>query len=165
MQIRRIEQKDNRKIAQIIRQVLEEFDTAREGTVYTDKTTDYLSDVFQKAGSAYWVAEEYGIISGGAGIYPTEDLDHDTCELVKMYLLPAYRRKGLGQSLLDHCLSYAVDTGYRKCYIETMPELTGAIQLYLKNGFEPLYAPLGNSGHHGCSMWFIKDLSQKPSSH
>jgi putative acetyltransferase len=158
MHKRRIDVMDDRRIAQIIRQVLEEFGAAREGTVYTDETTDHLSKVFLKEGSAYWVAEENGIVSGGAGIYPTDGLDEDTCELVKMYLLPEFRGKGLGQSLLDRCIAFAIESGYRKCYIETMPELKGAIQLYLKNGFLPLNAPLGNSGHHGCSMWFIKDL-------
>ena len=37
---------------------------------------------------------------GGGGIYPTKGLPEKTCELVKMYLLPVARGKGVGKMII-----------------------------------------------------------------
>ncbi len=41
--IRKILPEDNSSLAKMIREVFEEFDAPREGTVYSDPTTDILS--------------------------------------------------------------------------------------------------------------------------
>jgi putative acetyltransferase len=95
---------------------------------------------------------------GGGGIYPTEGLIDNTCELVKMYLLPAARGKGIGKMIINNCLQKAADLGFENVYLETMPELSTAIGLYEKAGFSFLPGPLGRSGHFGCDLWMIKNL-------
>ena len=106
----------------------------------------------------YFVLEEDGQLAGGCGFYPTEGLPTDTCELVKMYLSAPFRKKGYGQLLLDKTISKAKQDGYTKMYIETLPELSNAIELYKKNGFYFIEKPLGNSGHTGCDVWMLKNL-------
>ena len=156
--IRKIEAQDNAALAKIIRQTLEEFNAAKPGTVYYDESTDRLSTVFIVTGSIYYVAEQDGVILGGAGIYPTDGLDKDTCELVKMYLLPSARGKGTGIKLLSQCIAFATQAGYKNIYIESMPELKKAVQLYKKLGFERLKAPIGKGGHFGCDIWMMKQI-------
>ncbi|MCW3118792.1 MAG: family N-acetyltransferase, partial [Chitinophagaceae bacterium] len=92
------------------------------------------------------------------GIYPTEGLPEKTCELVKMYLLPEGRGRGLGKIMIEKRLQFANDSGYRQFYLETMPELKQALKVYEKFGFDYLKGPLGNSGHTGCSLWMLKKL-------
>ena len=145
-------------LASIIRRTLEEFGANHPGTVYYDTETDHLYDVFQTAGSWYFVAEYQGEIVGGAGIYPTKGLPIDTCELVKMYLLPSVRRLGLGKHLLGKCFAKAREFGYKQIYLETMPELTIAVPMYEKYGFAYLKGPLGQSGHFGCAIQMLKQL-------
>jgi putative acetyltransferase len=99
-----------------------------------------------------------GEMLGGGGIYPTEGLPENTCELVKMYLLLAARGKGIGKMIIENCLEKARDFGFEKVYLETMPELEQAISVYEKFGFEYLKGPMGNSGHFGCSKWMLKEL-------
>jgi putative acetyltransferase len=41
-----------------------------------------------------------------------------------------------------------------------MPYMKKAQQLYLKNGFEYLEGPMGNTGHYSCTVWMLKKLSQ-----
>lgn len=156
--IRTIEQGDNERLAQIIRNTLEEFKANKPGTVYFDDRTDHLYEVFKSAGSIYFVAEIGGEIVGGGGIYPTENLPEGTCELVKLYLSPAGRGKGIGKELLQKCIAAAEKLGYNKIYLETMPELTIAIPMYEKFGFTYLTSPQGCSGHTGCDIWMIKKL-------
>ena len=59
--IRPITQSDNPILSRIIKDVFREFDCAKEGTVFTDPTTDHLYEVFQAKDSLCWVAEEDGI--------------------------------------------------------------------------------------------------------
>jgi putative acetyltransferase len=156
--IRTIESGDNKALAKIIRNSLEEFKANKPGTVYFDETTDHLSEVFKTSGSIYFVAEMNGEIIGGSGIYPTANLDAGTCELVKLYLSANARGKGVGKLLMDKCITAAKELGYKKIYLETMPELTVAIPMYEKFGFTYLPTAQGCSGHTGCDVWMIKDL-------
>ena len=156
--IRPIEQKDNGALAIIIRESLAEFGANKPGTVYYDSTTDALYELFKTPGSVYFIAEENGALLGGGGIFPTEGLPNKTCELVKMYLHKDARGKGLGRTLIEHCLQWAKQNGYEQVYLETMPELKQALKVYELFGFEYLDGPLGNSGHFGCDRWMLKQL-------
>ena len=154
--IRTIQPTDNPHLAVIIRNALAEFGANKPGTVFYDPTTDDLFNLFQQTGSIYFVAEQDGTIIGGAGIYPSNGLPQGTCELVKMYLSPQSRGKGLGKQMIEKCLEFAAGAGYHQVYIETMPELGKAVSVYEKFGFTHLDGPLGNTGHFGCDVWMLK---------
>lgn len=156
--LKKITASDNAALAQIIRSTLEEFGAAKAGTVYFDKTTDCVSDVFKKEGSNYFVAYLKNSLAGGCGFYPTTGLPAHTCELVKLYLTAEARGKGIGKLLMHTCEEEARTQGYKYIYLETMPELNIAVPLYEKMGYHYLPAPLGNSGHCGCSIWMMKEL-------
>lgn len=156
--IRPIQPSDNPTIAKIIRDTLTEFSANHPGTVYYDPTTDALFELFQKERSVYNIAEADGRIVGGGGIYPTDGLPADTCELVKMYLLPEARGTGLGSQLITKCLEQAKENGFSNVYLETMNELKAALKVYARMGFTYLDGPMGNSGHFGCPLWMIKEL-------
>ena len=168
--IRAILPADNSAIATIIRDTLTEFGANKPGTAYYDAATDDMFGSFQVNGSRYHVGlihEQSAIdghdlagshIAGGGGIYPSAGLPEGVCELVKMYLAPTARGKGLGKRLIEECLAFARSYGYRQVYIETMPELQKAMSIYEKFGFNYLDGPMGNTGHYGCSVWMLKNL-------
>ena len=156
--IRPIEQKDEARIAQVIRHSLELNKADKPGTVYHDATTDHLWELFKNTGSVYFVAEAGGEVVGGCGLYPTDGLAAGTVELVKLYVDEKALGKGIGKMLFTRSLEAAGAMGYEKVYIETMPELTKAIPMYEKWGFRYLPAPMGNSGHNGCGIWMLKEL-------
>lgn len=135
---------------------MSEFGANKPGTVFFDKTTDHLFELFQQPGSSYYVAENNGEMLGGGGIFPTDGLPLHTCELVKMYLKPQARGSGYGKRLITKCIESARQLGYNQIYLETMPELINAVKIYEKAGFEYLKEPLGNSGHFGCNRWMLK---------
>ena len=156
--IRDIQRSDNPDLAKIVKDTLAEFGANHPNTVYYDPTTNALYELFQKEGAYYSVVEMNGEIVGGGGIYPTDGLPADTCELVKMYLLPHARGVGLGRKLIEKCLAIAKDHGYKQVYLESMPELKQALKIYAKFGFDYLKGPMGNSGHTGCSLWMLRTL-------
>jgi putative acetyltransferase len=158
--IRNIREEDNASLAKVIRQTLAEFGANRPGTVYYDETTDALFQLFQQTPrSVYYVAMKQNKLVGGGGIFPSNGLPPDTCELVKMYLLPEARGIGLGKLLIQKSLDHAKSAGFKKVYLETMPELKQALKTYEKFGFEYLDGPMGNTGHFGCDRWMLLKLS------
>jgi putative acetyltransferase len=155
---RNIERKDNKELADLIRTVFREFKIDRPGTVYFDPTTDNLFELFRIEGSVYWIAEENGTMAGGCGIYPTPGLPDGCAELVKFYLLSQWRGKGIGRTLMEKCFESAKEQGYKQLYLESLPELSRAVSMYIKSGFRHIPHSLGNSGHFGCNIWMVKDL-------
>lgn len=156
--IRPIEPDDNAALAKVIRTALKEFGANKPGTVYFDPTTDALYEVFRTPGSFYYIATINDSIVGGCGIYPTKNLPQGTCELVKLYLSEHARGTGLGKQLMLLAMDWAKENGYQQIYLESMPELSKAVTMYEKLGFERLDQPLGNSGHDGCDIWMTKKL-------
>ncbi len=153
--LRKIEEKDNHAVAEMIRTVMREFKIDKPGTVYIDPTTDHLSKVFEVANADYWLAEENGQLLGGCGIYPTAGLPEGCVELVKYYVRSEARGKGIGKALMEKSIESAQHYGYNEIYLESLPELSKAIGLYEKVGFKTLSGPLGNSGHFACNVFML----------
>lgn len=157
--IRKNKKEDNEILAKIIRGSFHDFEVKNtSGTVYTDPTTDDLFSLFQTEKSALFIAEDNGFILGCCGIFPTDNLPEDTTELAKFYLSKEARGKGIGKLLLKKCVETAKNFGYKKLYLESIPEFSKAVSIYEKQGFQYLEKPLGNSGHSGCDLWMIKKL-------
>ncbi|MFD0939796.1 GNAT family N-acetyltransferase [Pedobacter boryungensis] len=156
--IRPIKQSDDVALSKLIKSVLTEFKANKPGTAFFDEGTNHLSTVFENDKSVYWVIEENGDVIGGGGIFPTANLPEGTCELVKLYLYPEARGRGLGKAVMDKCFASAIALGYENIYLESMPELNQAVSMYERLGFEKLCSSLGNSGHFGCDIWMVKKL-------
>lgn len=156
--IRRIEEKDNAKMAQIIRAIFYELDAPKEGTAYADPILDVLSEVYVNSNEVYYVVEVAGEVLGGSGIAPLAGNDANICELQKMYFAPELRGKGIAQVLIEKSLSFAKEAGFAQCYLETLPFMTAAQKLYKKVGFQYTDAPLGCTGHGSCDVFMIKEL-------
>ena len=107
IEIRTIQQKDNYALSKIIRDTLIEFKANKPRTAFYEDATDRLYEEFLIKRATYFVVVLNDEIVGGAGIYPTKDLPPDTCELVKIYLLPNTRGKGIGKMLIQLCIEEA----------------------------------------------------------
>ena len=158
MLIRPINESDNKHIAVILRQVLIEMDIPRKGSAFEDPEIDKMYESYQSNRSIYFVVEKNNKILGGAGINPLRDGDSDICELQKMYFHKSLRGRGIGNKIIELCLNFAVESNFKKCYIETMPNMVNAQKLYLRKGFNYINNPLGNTGHTACPIWMLKNL-------
>lgn len=156
--IRKISEKDNLQLAEMIREVFEEHDAPKTGTIYSDPTTNYLFALFKHNKSVLWVAEAENEILGCCGVYPTEGLDGECAELVKFYLKSKERGKGVGKMLILKSIQSAEEMGYKRLYLESLPQFSKAVSMYEKLGFIKLDKPLGFSGHTSCNIWMIKEL-------
>ena len=145
-----------------IRTVMTEFDAVGPGYSIEDPEVDHMFETYDREGARFWVIEQDGELLGCGGIAPLKGGDSATCELQKMYFRPELRGRGLGARLLGLCLEGARDSGYRRCYLETLGRMEHARRLYRRYGFEDLDAPLGDTGHCACNSWMALDLNPSP---
>ena len=157
--IREIQSDDNAQIESVIRACFHEFNIPLVGTAYADEETPNMFDSYQNKNEAYFVIEADGVVLGGGGVKALKDHDsNDICEIQKMYFSPKVRGKGFGKLLFNKCMQKAKELGYKKCYLESAPQLKAAIHIYESFGFMHLNGALGNTGHFSCGVWMIKDL-------
>lgn len=157
--IRPIQEKDNKAVAKMIRQVLVEQGAPKVGTAYADKALDRLFETYQTERAEYFVLEEDGVILGSAGIAPLENGDQGVCELQKMYFDAKARGRGLGKLMIQECLEFAKAQDFKVCYIETLPSMKAAQKLYQRSGFEYIPERMGDTGHYSCSVFLKKTLN------
>lgn len=160
LQLRAIRREDNPTVSQVIRTVMTEFSCVGEGFSINDPEVDDMYSAYAQPRAGFFVLtdQEDGVVGVG-GYAPLTGSDGNTCELRKMYLLPAARGQGAGRRLLEHCLQAAAADGYTRMYLETVQGMTDAAALYVRNGFTALDAPLGHTGHCSCDRYMVKELA------
>lgn len=94
-----------------------------------------------------WIAEKDGRVVGSVFVVR---LDDSTAKLRLLYVEPDARGLGIGRRLVQECMHYARDVGYRKMVLWTNSVLVGARKIYEQEGFELIE----EAAHHS----FGKDL-------
>jgi len=148
-------------VARVIRAVMPEYGARGPGFAINDPEVDAMCAAYPAPGAVYFVLEVDGEVVGGGGVGPLAGGQDGTCELRKMYFLPAARGLGAGKALLGRCLEEARARGYRRMYLETLTGMDAAQRLYERFGFTRLAAPLGATGHFGCDRWYAVELEER----
>ena len=156
---RRIEAADDERIAEIIRANLEKFHLNIPGTAYFDAELDHLSNYYNSGSPrrAYFVAlDDDARVIGGVGIAEFPGLDN-CAELQKLYLDDCAKGKGYGTKLMQLAEDYAKSAGYKDLYLETHTNLSAALGLYAKMGFERIEQPCLTQ-HCTMNRFYLKKL-------
>jgi putative acetyltransferase len=156
--LRPIRPEDDPAVARVIRTVMPEFGARGPGFAINDPEVDAMCAAYPPPRAVYFVVDVEGDVVGGGGVGPLAGADEMTCELRKMYFLPAARGLGAGKTLLARCIDEARARGYRQMYLETLTGMDAAQRLYDRFGFTRLPAPLGATGHFGCDRWYALNL-------
>lgn len=61
--------------------------------------------------------------------------DAGVFELTKMAVLKTMRGRKIGQKLMQHCIDFAVNNGFKKIFLYSNTKLENAIYIYRKYGF------------------------------
>ena len=92
-----------------------------------------------------WIAERDGEIVGSVFLVK---VSKHTAKLRLLLLEPSVRGLGLGRRLVEECVRFARDAGYKKIVLWTQSILTVARATYKKQGFELIRSqPERNFGH------------------
>ncbi len=158
MHYRLIEPKDDRILAEIIRDNLKAHKLDIPGTVYFDDNLNHLSDFYLASPQrAYFIVlDDDDNIVGGIGLAEL-DLMEDTAELQKLYLTDAAKGQGLSYKLMELVEKAAINKGYKRMYLETHTNLKTAIHVYEKCGYKLIEKPK-EVVHSSMNRFYIKRL-------
>ena len=99
----------------------------------------HLNEMYASPSGVIFLSMEADIFTGCVAV---RKKDEEVAELKRMYIKPGYRKGGLGSALLQKALDAAKEMGYKKIRLDTLSNMTNAIDLYTKFGFyaiEPYY--------------------------
>ena len=160
--IRRLQAPDVHAVLKVIGDCRREYGLECRVAQLLEPSDNDLFETYRSRRAAYFVAIAGGEVVGGAGIARLPGDDGSICELQRMYLRQASRGLGIGGALLAQCLQAARQFGYQRCYAETISEMTTALALYERHGFQRLQAPLGETGHRHNDCWLLLQLQLQP---
>lgn len=92
----------------------------------------YIAE-FKPARERGWIAERDGEFIGCVFLMQK---DADTAQLRMLLVEPAARGTGLGRTLVDECIRFARQCGYRKMVLWTNSQLGAARHIYQSQGFQ-----------------------------
>lgn len=106
---------------------------------YLDRLEDgaWLPALEERRGDSL-AAEIDGVLAGTVCAAPARDRRWpDWGEIVALYLLPAYQRRGIGTLLLRAALDRLRERGFEKVYLWVAEKNTSARRFYEAQGFTP----------------------------
>ncbi len=93
-------------------------------------------------GQIFFAVDENGQAVGTVALIR---VDADSFELAKMAISPTHRGLGLGDQLMQACISHAAKVGVHTIVLESNTKQTAALKLYRKFGF--FETPLDPNSH------------------
>jgi GNAT superfamily N-acetyltransferase len=90
-----------------------------------------------------------------AGCVAVRPIEHDLCEMKRLFIRPEFRNKGLGNTLVKMIIEKAKDIGYRQMRLDTLNTLEGAMHLYEKFGFKQI-EPYYHNPLQGTIFWELE---------
>ena len=120
--IRAFRPEDKPGVVAVIKAVYDDYNYIVDFDEFEADLVD-IQSTYQDAGGEFWVAEDAGVIAGSVGV-----LQHggDTCELKRLYIAHAYRRRGLATRLLGTAHGWAMSHGFRRMVLWSDVLLTAA---------------------------------------
>ncbi len=104
-----------------------------------------LNSIYKKPAGTIILAKVGHEIAGCIALKPIEK---DNCEMKRLFVKPAHRGLGIGTSLVEMLIEFAKTAKYKLIKLDTLTNLSDAIALYQKYGFENtnpyVYNPLEN---------------------
>ena len=101
------------------------------------------------------LAHNEGQLAGCAALHP---IDHEICEMKRLYVRPQFRGLGFGKLLLNHLADHARAHGVGLLRLETGIHQTAAIRLYEGWGFQGI-PPFGDYVEDPLSLFYEKRVT------
>ncbi|MDD4202663.1 MAG: GNAT family N-acetyltransferase [Candidatus Omnitrophica bacterium] len=130
--VREFENSDSVAVKELILSILED-EYPFDRTAYSDSDINDISGTYKGARNDFFVCELDNKIVGTAGI--KEDTSK-TALLRRIFVNKKQRGKGIGKELLNKCVWFCKDHGYKEIVFRATDRMKSAMALMEKNGFK-----------------------------
>ena len=101
-----------------------------------EKELASLPGDYAPPGGRLLLAEYEGQVAACVALHK---LEHDICEMKRLYLRPQFRGKGLGRALAGRIIAEARAIGYQRMRLDTVePVMKDAVAMYRRLGFREI---------------------------
>lgn len=121
----------------IVRELFREYEKELDEDICFQSFEAELKQPLDKYGDpagdlllAWWNDDPAGCIA------LTGTKDKKTCEMKRLYVKPAFRKNGIGNTLVESLIASATEKGYSVIRLDTFSKLQPAIKLYEQYGFK-----------------------------
>lgn len=136
------------------RSLIEKLDAELHERYSTSSVHGVDAGAFIKAGGRFFVVEVDGEHAGCGALRP---LDEASAEIKRMYVIKAFRGRGLSRLILNHLESIARDRGHSHVLVETGDRQPEAQSLFRSSGYRQSEA-FGEYVGDAHSTCFSKEL-------
>jgi len=131
-QIREATPNDRARIVRLVNTVMQEFNLP----VSLELIVADIDSATRQANNnraRFWIAVYQNAIVGAIAILPESE---EECQLKRFYVLPQYRKQGLGRQLYEIAEQFARKAGYKAIVLMASRRFVNAIAFYLRNEYE-----------------------------
>ncbi|MEZ4743971.1 MAG: GNAT family N-acetyltransferase [Bdellovibrionota bacterium] len=127
--------------SQLIRRNLRDYEEQSSVLAATFRRLSDLRGAYKQKGSMCFVAKDMSkkeptcIGFAGIGSFHGLPFSEGVAEIRDLVVEEEYRGQGIGNQLLERCLSEIKAFGYHRVYLEATPKMQHAQQLFIRNGF------------------------------
>ncbi|MFH1856667.1 MAG: GNAT family N-acetyltransferase [Candidatus Omnitrophota bacterium] len=130
MEIRLFRETEQEKIKNFICWIVEKEILSVNNQIHCD--LDDLKKIYRQPRCALLVAEENSQLIGTVAV---KEESEDTALIRRLFVHPAYRRRGYGFVLLHRAIDFCHLNNYKKAVFHASTDMSHAISLCLKYGF------------------------------
>ena len=125
---------------------------------------DRAEEIYGQPKSNMFVVRQNGEVLGVAAIRPydrdyamfSDRYDENTGSIWRFFIKPHYRNLGIDSLLQQHIETFAKQAGYHELYAHDQRDVAGALQKYVRNGYDVTYESNDRLG----TVHFEKKLEQ-----
>jgi len=132
MEVKPFKDSEQEKIKNFIVWVLEKEFTIKSEE-YPEQDLDNLKKIYRQPGCIMLVAKEGEQLIGTVAV---KDENREIALIRRLFIHPAYRRRGFGLVLLSRAIDFCRLNGYKKIIFRATSGMSSAISLCLRQGFK-----------------------------
>ena len=131
--IRRSQKEDDLAVVDLISGIMDrEFHDAKHA--YPIEDVECIEKAYGGIGEAFFVAVD-NPTKKIVGTVAIKKEDGRVALLRRLFVAPTHRNLKIGKRLIDRALEFCREVGYEEVVFKTTSRMSGAIDLYRKNGF------------------------------
>lgn len=99
---------------------------------HIDDELETFPEKYTSPNGEFIIAKENNRVIGCVAI---NELEHTICEMKRLFVKEEYKKRGIGEKLVEKIIEEAKKRNYKKMRLDTLNTMEAALSIYYKKGF------------------------------